>query len=283
MTVVIAGCGDLGTEAGLRFASLGHRVMGLRRSAEKLPSEIEGQSIDLSVEVPTLPTDTAIVVVAMSPDERSVDSYRAAYVNSVLRVAAAISKDCAAPPRVLYVSSTAVYGIDDGSWVDETSPTEPTSPTAVVLLEAEATLLELIPEATILRLGGLYGPGRTREIDRVRQGVATISSEPEFTSRIHRDDAAAAIVHLMTMETWPQAVYIGADDLPTDRREVVEFLARSLDLPAPEIANDSSQERGSRGKRCHNNRLRETGFEFSYPTYREGYAAVLEGSGVRHA
>ncbi|MEO8222228.1 MAG: SDR family oxidoreductase [Specibacter sp.] len=283
MTVVIAGCGDLGTETGLRFASLGPRVMGLRRSAEKLPSEIEGQAVDLAAEVPTLPTDTSIVVIAMSPDERSVDGYRAAYVESVRSITAAIRRDCAAPPRVLYVSSTAVYGVDDGSWVDETTVAEPASPTAVVLLEAEKTLLQLIPEATILRLGGLYGPGRTREIDRVRQGVATISSGPEFTSRIHRDDAAAAIVHLMTMQNWPEAVYIGVDDLPADRREVVEFLACSLDLPAPDVANGSSRAQGSRGKRCHNNRLRETGFVFSYPTYREGYAAVLDGSGVRHA
>ncbi|WP_207344427.1 SDR family oxidoreductase [Arthrobacter sp. E3] len=283
MSVVIAGCGDLGTETGLRFAALGHRVMGLRRSAEKLPSEIEGQAVDLSTEVPTLPADTTIVVIAMSPDERSADGYRAAYVESVLRVAAAIRNDCAVPPRVLYVSSTAVYGVDDGSWVDESTPTEPTSATAVVLLEAEETLLRLIPEATILRLGGIYGPGRTREIDRVRQGVATISAEPEFTSRIHRDDAAAAIVHLMTTQNWPDTVYIGVDDLPTDRRDVVEFLARSLDLPVPEVTHDSSRAQGSRGKRCNNNRLRESGFVFSYPTYREGYAAVLDGRGVRHA
>lgn len=283
MSVVIAGCGDLGTETGLRLASLGHRVIGLRRSAQKLPSEIEGQAIDLSFEVPTLPGDTTIVVIAMSPDERSVDGYRAAYVKSVLNIVAAIRNDCAAPPRVLYVSSTAVYGIDDGSWVDESTPAHPSSPTAIVLLEAEETLLRHMPEATILRLGGLYGPGRTREIDRIRQGVAKISREPEFTSRIHRDDAAAAIVHLTTMQKRPETLYIGVDESPADRREVLEFLARSLDLPAPEIADDCVRALGSRGKRCHNNRLLESGFSFSYPSYREGYAAVLAGSGVRHA
>ncbi|WP_315913465.1 SDR family oxidoreductase [Arthrobacter sp. lap29] len=283
MAVVIAGCGDLGTEVGLRFASLGHRVIGLRRSAAKLPAEIEGQAVDLSAEVPKLPAETTIVVIAMSPDERSVEGYRSAYVESVLRVAEAIREDCAAPPRVLYVSSTAVYGVDDGSWVDETTLAQPTSPTAVVLLEAEETLLKLIPEAVILRLGGIYGPGRTREIDRVRQGITTISSEPEFSSRIHRDDAAAAVIHLMTRQDWPESVYIGVDDHPVDRREVVEFLARSLDLPAPEVTNNSSSGQGSHGKRCRNNKLRETGFVFSYPSYREGYAAVLDGAGVRHA
>lgn len=280
---MIAGCGDLGTETGLRFAAMGYRVMGLRRSAEKLPREIEGQSVDLSAEVLTLPADTSIVVIAMSPDEHSVDGYRAAYVNSVRRVVTAIHHDCTVQPRVLFVSSTAVYGVDDGAWVNASTPAEPTAPTAVVLREAEETLLERIPEATILRLGGIYGPGRNRQIDRIRDGVETISSEPLFTSQSHRDDAAAAIVHLMTMRDWPRTVYIGVDDCPVDEREIVEFLARSLDLPAPAVAADSAGAQGSRGKRCHNTRLRESGFMFSYPTYREGYAAVLEGAGVRHA
>ena len=282
MAVVIAGCGDLGTETGLRFAALGHRVIGLRRSAEKLPPEIEGQSIDLSAEVPSLPADTSIVVIAIAPDERSAAAYQAVYVDSVSRVVAAIHRDCAAPPRVLFVSSTAVYGVDDGTWVEESTPTTPATPTAVTLRKAEESLREQVPEAVILRLGGIYGPGRTREIDRVRDGVVSTSSETRFTNRIHRDDAAAAIVHLTTMQGQPETVYIGVDDCPTQHKEVVEFLARSLDMPVPENAPDPGRSRDISGKRCRNTRLRESGFDFSYPTYREGYAAVLEGTGVRH-
>nr|WP_111721496.1 SDR family oxidoreductase [Homoserinimonas sp. OAct 916] len=282
MTVVIAGCGDLGTETGLRFAAQGYPVMGLRRSAQKLPREIEGQPVDLSAEAPTLPADTNIVVIALTPDERNVDGYRAAFVDSIRFLVTAIHRDCARPPRVLFVSSTAVYGVDDGTWVDAATLAKPTAPTAIVLREAEETLLELIPEATILRLGGIYGPGRTRQIDRVRDGVETISPEPRFTNRIHRDDAAAAIVHLMTMQDWPETVYIGVDDAPVDRREVVEFLARNLGLPVPSVAADSARSQKSRGKRCHNARLRESGFVFAYPTYREGYEAVLAGTGLRH-
>ncbi len=283
MAVVIAGCGDLGTETGLRFAALGHRVTGLRRSAGKLPREIEGQPIDLSVDVPTLPADTTIVVIAMSPDGRSVDAYRAVYVDSVRLVVAAIHRDCAAPPRVLFVSSTAVYGVDDGSRVDASTPAKPVTPTAVVLREGEESLIEQIPGATILRLGGIYGPGRTREIDRIRGGVASIPLEARFTNRIHRDDAAAAIVHLLTRHGQPRTVYVGVDDCPVEYREVVEFLAHSLDLPVPSVAAAPGHAHASRGKRCDNTRLRESGFVFSYPTYREGYAAVLAGTGVRHA
>jgi nucleoside-diphosphate-sugar epimerase len=282
MTVVIAGCGDLGTETGLRFAALGHRVVGLRRSTEKLPPEIKGQSVDLSAGLPLLPADTTIVMIAMSPDERSVEGYRRAYVDSVRTLATAIHRDCAEPPRVVYVSSTAVYGVTDGSWVDESTVAESTSPTAIVLREAEDLLLELIPAATILRLGGIYGPGRTRQVDRIREGVETTSPEPRFTNLIHRDDAAAAIVHLTTMNAEPATVYIGVDDCPTDQREIVEFLARSLDRPVPPVAADADGGSRGKGKRCRNTRLRESGFEFTYPSYREGYVAVLAGTGIRH-
>ncbi len=280
MTVVIAGCGDLGTEVGLRFAALGRRVIGLRRSIDKLPREIEGQSIDLSVDVPSLPVDTTIVVIAMAPDERSVDGYRAAYVESVRRMTQAVQRDCIEAPRVLFVSSTAVYGVDDGSWVDASTPPDPSTATAEVLREAEETLLEANPAATMLRLGGIYGPGRTRLIDRVREGVEQLHSK--VLNQIHRDDAAGAIVHLTTMQLRPETTYIGVDNQPVERRDLVEFLARRLDLPAPPAGPGSEADDESRGKRCDNTRLRESGFVFSYPTYREGYSAVLQGNGIRH-
>lgn len=282
MTVVIAGCGDLGTETGLRFAAMGHHVIGLRRSVHKLPPQIAGQSVDLSTDVPTLPSDTKTVVIAMSPDERTVDGYRAAYVDSVHRIADAIQHDCPVPPRVLFVSSTAVYDVTDGAWVDESTLALPTAPTAKVLREAEETVLELIPDATILRLAGIYGPGRTRLIDRVRDGVESVQAEPQFANQIHRDDAAAAIVHLMTMRDRPQVVYIGVDDCPVDRREIVEFLARSLNLPAPTEVTPAAPIGASQGKRCSNARLRQSGFAFTYPTFREGYSEVLRGTGLRH-
>ncbi len=282
MTVVIAGCGDLGTEVGLRFVALGHRVIGIRRSAQKLPPEIEGLSVDLSAETPSLPSDTSIVIMAMAPDERSADGYRAVYVDSVRHVTTAIHRECTEPPRVLFVSSTAVYGVNDGTSVDEETPPKPLTSTAATLREGEETLLEQVPAATILRLGGIYGPGRTREIDRIRDGLSTISSEPRFTNRIHRDDAAAAIVHLLTMPARPRTVYIGVDDCPVEYREVIAFLTRSLDMPMPLSVPNPDRLAENRGKRCDNTLLRESGFTFTYPTYREGYEAVLEGNGVRH-
>jgi nucleoside-diphosphate-sugar epimerase len=228
----------------------------------------------------------------MSPDARSVDGYRTAYVDSVRNIATAIKRDCASPPRVVYVSSTAVYGVVDGSWVDESSAAEPTAATAVVLRDAEELLWAKLSDATVVRLAGIYGPGRTRQIDRLRDGVETISAETRFTNLIHRNDAAAAIVHLATMDATPASVYIGVDDCPTDQREITEFLADSLNLPMPPSEPGADGDAGggsasldsgpSFGKRCRNTRLRQSGFVFEFPSYREGYAAVLAGDGTRH-
>ncbi|WP_339619276.1 NAD-dependent epimerase/dehydratase family protein [uncultured Salinibacterium sp.] len=283
MTIVLAGCGDLGTEAGLRFAALGHPVMGLRRSVEKLPPEITGQSVDLSVQVPTLPSDTSVVMIAVSPDERTPDGYRATYVESVRNIADAIRADCAVAPRVIYISSTAVYGIEDGSWVDESTPADPVSGTASVLREAELLLAESVENSTILRLAGIYGPGRTRQIDRIREGREAMSPTPRFTNLIHRDDAAEAIVHLATMRTSPDSLYVGVDNEPSDQREIIEFLARSISRPVPPLSADVTSDARGHGKRCRNDLLRATGFSFTYPSYREGYTAVLAGAGVRHS
>jgi len=170
MTVVLAGCGDLGTEAALRFAALGHHVLGLRRSAEKLPASIDGVSIDLGATRPTLPADTEIVVVALSAGSRDVDTYRASYVDGLRNVLDALDEAGAVDAQVLFVSSTAVYDVDDGSVVDETTPATGASPTAEVILEAEALLHARRPDGIVLRLGGIYGPGRERLITQVRDG-----------------------------------------------------------------------------------------------------------------
>ncbi len=284
MTVVLAGCGDLGTEAALRFAALGHHVLGLRRSAEKLPASIDAVSVDLGTTRPTLPADTEIVVVALSAGSRDVDTYRASYVDGLRNVLDALDEAGAADARVLFVSSTAVYDVDDGSLVDETTPATGASPTAEVILEAEALLHARRPDGIVLRLGGIYGPGRERLITQVRDGDARLAepagSSPH-TNRIHRDDAAAAIVHLTTTSAPTDVLYVGVDDEPSRLDDVLAFVADELRSPVPPSAPPRGRQAGG-DKRLSNARLRGTGFTFEYPTFREGYRAVIAGEGVRH-
>ncbi|SDQ23993.1 NAD-dependent epimerase/dehydratase family protein [Actinopolyspora saharensis] len=278
MTVLLAGCGDLGTEAGLRFAAAGRDVIGLRRSTHRLPPGITGQSVDLTRELPSVPADTAIVVIVLTADRRDADGYRRTYADGTRNVLDAIDR-AGISPRILFVSSTAVYGATEG-WVDETTPTAPSSETGAVLAETERMLHERRPDAVVLRLAGLYGPGRTSLVDRVRAGTAESSSAPRYTNRIHRDDAAAAIVHLTTEVAHPDPVYVGVDHRPAERAEVLDFLAAELDVPGPA---SNAPAAGRPADKCfRNDLLLATGFEFTHPTYREGYRAVLSGRGVRH-
>ncbi|PPB49722.1 NAD(P)-dependent oxidoreductase [Arthrobacter pityocampae] len=280
MTVLIAGCGDLGTEVGLRLAARGERVVGWRRSAERLPAAIEGVAVDLTQRLPPVPADTDVVVIATAAGDRTEAAYRSAYVDATRNILAALERDGVTPRRILFVSSTAVYGDFDGAFVTEESPAESTAPTARLVREAEQVLLEAPVHGTVLRLSGIYGPGRTRLIDQVRSGKAVLPAEPQWTNRIHRDDAAAAIVHLVTAVASPAPIYLGSDELPVDLGEVLRFLAAELDLPDPPRGEASSGRGGAR--RVDSSLLRATGFTFRYPTYREGYRAVLAGQGVRH-
>lgn len=305
----MAGCGDLGTEAGLRFAAAGHRVVGWRRSPEKLPAAIEGAAADLSAgKLPPIPADTTAVVVAIAADSPTEAAYRAAYVDGLSNVLDAVLDSGAPVRRVLFVSSTAVYGDAGGDWIDEATTPAPGGFSGRTIREAEDLLATRLSGTgitpVVLRLGGIYGPGRTRLIDQVRGGSAVIPAESRFTNRIHRDDAAAAIVHLCTMEPVPGPVYLGVDNEPAELGEVLSFLAAELGLPRPPsdmaegggassgnsqsgAPSDGAQGGGgepSRGgnKRCSNALLRSTGFEFRYPTFREGYRDILAGLGVRY-
>ncbi|RKR12687.1 SDR family oxidoreductase [Arthrobacter oryzae] len=308
MTVLLAGCGDLGTEAGLRFAAAGHRVVGWRRSPEKLPAAIEGVAADLSSgELPPVPADTTAVVVAIAADSPTEEAYRAAYVDGLAHVLDAVLASRAGVRRVLFVSSTAVYGDAGGGWIDERTTPEPGGFSGRIIREAEELLYSRLRGTgitpVVLRLGGIYGPGRTRLIDQVRGGSAVIPAASRFTNRIHRDDAAAAIVHLCTMDTVPGPVYLGVDNEPAELGNVLGFLAAELGLPAPASESDAvaaaptsnggagagasgaaGSGEPSRGgnKRVSNALLRSTGFEFHYPSFREGYRAILAGVGVRH-
>jgi nucleoside-diphosphate-sugar epimerase len=285
MTVLLAGCGDLGTEAGLRFAAAGHRVVGWRRSPEKLPAAIEGVATDLSTaELPPIPVDTTAVVIAVAADSPTEAAYRAAYAEGLSHVLDALERDGVSPQRVLFVSSTAVYGDAAGGWVDEGTTPAPGGFSGRILREAEELLLSRLrgtgSTPVLLRLGGIYGPGRTRLIDQVVSGAAVVPDEPRYTNRIHRDDAAAAIVHLCTMPSMPAPIYVGVDNDPADLGDVLRFLASELGGPEP-LVGPAGEARGG-NKRCSNALLRSTGFEFAYPSFREGYRDILAGKGVRH-
>lgn len=280
--VLIAGCGDVGTRLGLALAADGDEVVGLRRHPEALPAPIAQARGDLrsGEGLATAVAGVHVLVYAAAADGFGDEAYRAAYVTGLANVLAAL-RDARAPlVRVLFTSSTAVYAQDDGAWVDETSPVEPAGFSGRRLLEAESLALASGVASSVLRLAGIYGPGRTRLIDDVRSGHATVPDQgaPTWTNRIHADDCAGAARHLLRLPAdQAQGVWLGVDHEPCDRGDVLDWLADQIGVARPRrvaAALAPSRTRGS-NKRCSSAKLRAAGYAFRFPTYREGYADVL--------
>lgn len=275
--ILIAGCGDVGTTLALNLIRAGHEVWGLKRNPDTLPPGICPLARDLTQPNSLLPLPSAIdyVFYTAAADGFSENRYRAAYVDGVRNLLTTLTQINQQPQRIFFTSSTSIYSQYQGEWVDEESPAQPAGFSGGCLREGEDLLWNGPYPATIIRFGGIYGPGRTRLIDTLLEGTATcVEQPPVYTNRIHRDDCASALQYLMEIHD-PAPLYLGVDDDPALQCEVLRWLADQLGVPGPEVINPS-EGKGSRGnKRCRNTRLRASGFRFRYPSYRDGYQAML--------
>ncbi|MBW4095385.1 MAG: NAD-dependent epimerase/dehydratase family protein [Acidobacteria bacterium] len=282
MTILIVGCGDLGTEIGLRLVASGQDVVAWRRRADVLPQEFERVSVDLANKLPTIPQSVSAVVVAVAADSYTEEAYYLAYIAGLTNVLDALERDQITPEKVLLISSTTVYGNTTGH-VDENTIASPNSFSGRITLEAEALLharyADRSTNSIVLRLAGIYGPGRTRLIDAITNQTAVIPDSARLTNRIHRDDAAAAAVHLLAVPV-PSALYLGVDENPADLGEVLRFLAHEMAYDEPPIGSVPIARGGN--KHCSNGLLKASGFRFKFPSYVEGYRSLLAGIGVRH-
>lgn len=276
MRVLVAGCGYLGIALGERLAAAGCEVFGLRRRAEALPAAIRPIAADLGdpATLRALPSGLEVVFYTAAAERGDEAAYRRAYVEGVRNLLAALGAQ-AGLRRFCFASSTAVYAQSAGEWVDEGSETAPTEFRGRVLLAGEALARAGRFPATVLRLGGIYGPSRTRLLDEVRAGRAHFVPG-RFTNRIHRDDAAGAFAHLAALPD-AQDVYLGVDCDPAEEREVYAWLAERLGAPPPRAAEGAPPGRRAGSKRCRNARLLAAGYRFRHPSFREGYAALVAG------
>jgi nucleoside-diphosphate-sugar epimerase len=278
--VLIAGCGDLGLRVAklLGIESTANRTWGLRRQPNLEPLlELPGFSwIAADLTQPEtlhdLPEGITHVLYTAAPNARTEDDYRAVYRDGLERLVNAVASPSL--QRVLFISSTAVYGDHGAQWIDEDTPTAPKSFNGQVLLETEQWLQGQCArfETLSLRLSGIYGPGRSYLLDRLRAGQATApAAESHWVNRIHIEDAAAAVLHLLNLPN-SQPIYLVTDSTPLPMRVLYDALAKLVGGPTPpEGAAPTSV--GS--KRLSNARLRDSGFTFKWPDSREGHAALI--------
>ena len=277
-SLLIAGCGDVGTRLGLRLAAAGWTVHGLRRAVEQLPAQILAVAGDLQVDAcpPAWPAgELDYLVYCAAATERDEAGYRAAYVDGLRRVLDWLAQHGQTPRRLLFVSSSSVYAQQAGEWIDERSPAEATGFSGRIMREAEQLALHSGIAASLVRLTGIYGPGREWLLNQVRQGYRVASEPPLYGNRIHVEDAAGLLACLLQADARGLALadcYLGVDDEPAPLHEVVAWLRGQLGVSH---WAEQSRVRRAGSKRCSNARARALGWAPEYPSYREGYAAIL--------
>jgi len=275
MRVLIAGCGDVGNVLATALLQDGHIVYGLKRDTSTLPGGVQAISADLlnPATLTNLPADIDRLVFMPTPASRDIAAYQAIFIQGWKNLWAGLKT---APTRTLLVSSTAVFGEANGAVVHEETRPDPTGFNGKVLLEMEQLASRCTTDLVVVRISGIYGPGRERLISiAATDGLEVQKAPPYFTNRIHRDDAAAVLKHLLEIDA-PEALYLATDDQPAPRYEVIEWLANIQGCDSPKgLVVESA---GS-GKRVSNKRLKDSGFSMSYPDYRTGYASVLK---LRH-
>ncbi|MEX0729277.1 MAG: SDR family oxidoreductase [Aquisalimonadaceae bacterium] len=275
--LLIAGCGQLGSQLGSLLAEQGVTVFGLRRNVRDIPRPINPVAADLGERdqlTRALPSGLNAVVYLATPGMFNDEAYRKTYVDGLKNLIGALVDGGQSPDRLLLVSSTSVYGQTDGSWVDENTPAAPGGFSGTRLLEAEQRLAQGPYPGVIVRFGGIYGANRTRMLKRVREGTPVVNTPPQYTNRIHQDDCVGVLAHLLRLPA-PASLYLGVDDTPCTMAQLTDWLADTMGLPRPvHINGDAGGVRGS-NKRCSNKRLRESGYRFRYPGYRQGYLEML--------
>jgi nucleoside-diphosphate-sugar epimerase len=303
--LVILGAGYIGTALAKSALADGWAVSALTRNAARA-AELRALGVSPVVEA-DLAGDTwhaaldpadAAVVNTVSPSTRQPAGYEHSFVAGTQSFTRWLEKSAAAgdaPARdVLFTSATSVYPQTDGGWVDETTPIPAASlsSTAAVLRAAEDLVLGLPPtlvrRAWVLRLGGLYGPGRHYLLDALRGGQRVFPGRGDtWVNLVHRDDVAAAIrCCLATAPTVPGGVFNVVDDHPVLKQDLLAGLARILGLdPAsircdPGLPSDRARRRETTEgviphRRIANSRLKQLGFCLSYPSFETGFRQGL--------
>jgi nucleoside-diphosphate-sugar epimerase len=272
MRVLIAGCGDVGNILARLLLQKGHQVFGLKRNISSLQDGVQAIQADLTRRstLSNLPEDIDLLVFMPTPASRDQAAYEAIFLHGWKNLWASMGDK---PKRTLMVSSTAVFGQSDGRQVNEQTPPDPTRFNGKILQQMEQLGHDSSENLIVARVAGIYGPGREGMIRLAATEGLEIQQTPSFfTNRIHIDDVAAALLHLLFMDQ-PQDLYLLSDDLPVARYEVVSWLASRLGKPVPTGLTD---QKSATGKRIDNQRLRSSGFRLTYPDYRAGYDSVLK-------
>lgn len=286
--IAIVGCGYTGMRVARHYLDQGATLTGLTRSAAGLArlsaAKIPGQQCDLLKEDPgalgLAMTGARLFHFAPPPESGVTDPL-------TRRLVAGLAQS-GSPQRIVYLSTTGVYGDCQGAWIDETWPAQPLAERSQRRWDAERTLRRWSQdsggELVILRVAGIYGPDRL-PLERIRQGAPLVQvAEAPYSNRIHIDDLVSVCVAAMEKGR-DGAIYNVCDDAPSTMTEYFFALADAAGLPRPPtlpMAEAAAQlSAGMRSymaesRRLSNRKLREElGVALRYPTLADGLKALF--------
>ncbi len=257
------GLGDLGHRVAESLSNQGHSVLGIRRSSVSRAYATLATDI-FAEDLAAQELSCLCLVYAVSADDRSPQGYQKAYPNGLEQATSNIKTD-----RVIFVGSSRIYGQQTADWIDENTDPQPSDWAGKTLLDAER---HLNSGDCALILGGIYGPDRDRMLRLGKQGAWC--QPGHLTNRIHIVDAARLCVVLalkaLSDQPLPRRV-LGVDGEGADMAEVLDWCRQ-----AQGVAVVPDQElHPPQGKKCHSVLFQQLGFSCTYPSFRDGYQALI--------
>ena len=278
-SILIAGCGRLGLPLAKRLVEDGHQVTGVRRTADSnLDTNIQWRFTDLVTDsaLSCLDQPFELAVIILPPASRTEEGYAQTYetgLHNLLNRLSVLNPDI----KLIFVSSTSVYGQSQGEWVDETSTTQPARYNGQYLLRAEAAVLSFAKNrSTIIRFSGIYG-GSLYLIKQMVSKAEVQRTPSTFTNRIHEKDCVRVLQHLVSRrlsDIEQNSLYIGSDLDNASQWRIANWVSEKLETSKPKPWNTTIQV--NQNKRCRSTLLQQTGFEFHYPSFKEGYSELLD-------
>jgi nucleoside-diphosphate-sugar epimerase len=279
---LIVGCGDVGLRVASRLLAMRREVTGVVRSdqsaAQLTQHGVRALCADLDA---AAPREAAALIFYFAPPPASGDGDP--------RLRRFLAERPADGARIVYISTSGVYGDCQGRWIDEDAPLQPLSARAQRRLDAERALAQWGGEHVILRVPGIYGPGRL-PLERLRQGLPVVcEAESPYTNRIHADDLAEAALHAAAYGQ-SGAAYNISDGQPTTMCDYFTRCAALLGLaPPPQVSMEQARRVFTpamwsfmeESKRLRNRRmLEQLGYAPRYADLERGLAACLASPAV---
>jgi len=257
--VVIIGCGYIGQQVAHVFTEKGWAVSRIARTPEEgmiVADVSDAESMRALAEDLSSSSAPSHIILSASSGRGGAEAYKKVFVDGVTNIQRFFPD-----AHLLFTSSTSVYAQQEGEDVDELSDTLPDRETGKILLEAER--LVLVSQGTVLRLSGIYGPGRSVILKKFLKGESTIEEDGRrILNQIHRDDAASAYYHVALTEESRGEIYNVTDDQPISQGEVLRALAKKFNKPVPESApRDLNRKRGWTHKAVSNKKISSLGWQ----------------------